>query len=109
CAFPSASSRAARCTSRRGAWRRCETRGLVMERRKRSTRDPDATSLFEGRVPPPLAARMRPRTLDEVVGQQQLLAPGKPLREAIERGNVGSMIFWGPPGSGKTTIARAIA
>jgi putative ATPase len=68
-----------------------------------------AVSLFEDRVRPPLAARMRPRTLDEVVGQQHLLAPGKPLREAIERGTVGSMILWGPPGSGKTTIARMIA
>ena len=82
---------------------------LVAERRKRSDNDVSAVSLFEDRVRPPLAARMRPRTLDEVVGQQHLLAPGKPLREAIERGSVGSMILWGPPGSGKTTIARMIA
>src|ERR1041384_5708402 len=68
-----------------------------------------AASLFEDRVRPPLAARMRPRTLDEVVGQRHVLAPGKPLREAIERGTVGSMILWGPPGTGKTTIARMIA
>jgi putative ATPase len=66
-------------------------------------------SLFERALPQPLAARMRPRTLDEIVGQRHLLAPGKPLREAIEKGTVGSMIFWGPPGSGKTTIARVIA
>jgi putative ATPase len=57
----------------------------------------------------PLAARMRPRTLDEFAGQEHLLAPGKPLREAIERGVPGSMIFWGPPGSGKTTLAHLVA
>ena len=57
----------------------------------------------------PLAERMRPRTLEEFVGQEHLLAPGKPLRRAIEKGTVGSMVFWGPPGSGKTTLARLIA
>ncbi|HET7566305.1 MAG TPA: replication-associated recombination protein A [Gemmatimonadaceae bacterium] len=57
----------------------------------------------------PLAARMRPRDLDEVAGQSHLLAPGKSLREAIEHGTVGSMIFWGPPGSGKTSLALVIA
>ena len=57
----------------------------------------------------PLAARMRPRTLEEFVGQEHLLAPGKTLREAIERGGVSSMVFWGPPGSGKTTLGRLIA
>ena len=57
----------------------------------------------------PLAARMRPRTLEEYVGQQHLLAPGKPLREAIEQGTVTSMIFWGPPGTGKTTLGFLIA
>jgi putative ATPase len=66
-------------------------------------------SLFETRARQPLAARMRPRTLDEIVGQSHLLAPGKPLREAIEHGTIGSVVFWGPPGSGKTTIARVIA
>jgi putative ATPase len=52
---------------------------------------------------------MRPRTLDEVVGQQHLIGPKKPLRDAIEKGAIGSMVFWGPPGSGKTTIGRLIA
>jgi putative ATPase len=57
----------------------------------------------------PLADRMRPATLDEIVGQDQLLAKDKPLRRAIERGELHSMILWGPPGSGKTTLALAIA
>jgi putative ATPase len=57
----------------------------------------------------PLAARMRPRTIDEVVGQQQLIAPGKPLRDLIEKGAITSMVFWGPPGSGKTTIGWLVA
>src|SRR5919204_1687357 len=57
----------------------------------------------------PLADRMRPRTLDEFVGQEHLLGPGKPLRVQIERDDPTSMIFWGPPGSGKTTLAHIIA
>jgi putative ATPase len=72
-------------------------------------------SLFEEdkpNAPPadtPLADRMRPQTLDEVVGQGHLLDPGKPLRTAIERDQVPSMILWGPPGVGKTTLAQIIA
>src|SRR2546428_4695103 len=57
----------------------------------------------------PLAERMRPRTLDEFVGQEKLLGPGKPLRVQIESDNLGSMLFWGPRGCGKTTLARLIA
>ena len=68
------------------------------------------TDLF-GKPQPaaPLAERLRPRTLDEVVGQQHLLGPGKPLRVAFESGQPHSMILWGPPGSGKTTLARLMA
>ena len=69
----------------------------------------EQTSLFERRVPQPLAARLRPATLDEYVGQTHLLAPGKVLRRLIETDQVSSMIFWGPPGVGKTTLARIIA
>ena len=64
---------------------------------------------FGGDMPAPLAARMRPRNVAEYLGQEHILAPGKPLRKAIEQGMLHSMIFWGPPGTGKTTLAELIA
>ena len=70
------------------------------------------TSLFDAPAADryePLAARMRPRMLDEYLGQEHILGRGKPLREALEQGMLHSMIFWGPPGVGKTTLARLIA
>jgi len=57
----------------------------------------------------PLADKLRPRNINDVVGQEHLIGPGKPLRRVVETGNLFSMLFWGPPGSGKTTLARLIS
>ena len=85
---------------------------------------PDQSSLFTSddipsshKTPPPasitsgepLASHMRPRTLDEILGQEHLLAPGRVVRRSIEEDRITSMILWGPPGSGKTTLAEVIA
>lgn len=69
----------------------------------------DQQTFFGGEAPAPLAARLRPETLDDFVGQRHLLGPGKVLRRLIETDGVSSMIFWGPPGVGKTTLAHIIA
>ncbi|MCH5158374.1 MAG: replication-associated recombination protein A [Clostridiales bacterium] len=66
-------------------------------------------TFFESEYSQPLAARLRPKSLDEFCGQKHLIGPGKILRRLIESDNIGSMIFWGPPGVGKTTLARIIA
>lgn len=77
--------------------------------RRRGGAEAEPTLFAAGRRSQPLAARMRPRSLDEVVGQEEILAPGRPLRNAIERDALTSLIFWGPPGTGKTTLAHVIA
>ncbi|MGH3426021.1 MAG: AAA family ATPase, partial [Terriglobales bacterium] len=74
----------------------------------------EQADLFDSAAPPPaqsrpLAVRMRPRTLDDLVGQRQLLTPGSPLRRLVEGDAPVSVVLWGPPGSGKTTIADIVS
>src|SRR5262249_20891352 len=87
--------------------------GSLFEDPPSASSEPDERGRSRGRRATertaPLAERMRPRSFDEFVGQEELLAPGTPLRDAIERDLLQSIILWGPPGTGKTTIARIIA
>ena len=69
----------------------------------------DQISIGERSMPQPLAARLRPETIDDIVGQEHLLGEGRVLRRIIEQDMVSSMIFWGPPGVGKTTLALSLA
>src|SRR5580704_3686266 len=71
--------------------------------------DPSDSATPRGNSPSPLADRMRPETIEDYVGQLHILGPGKPLRRQIERDELASMILWGPPGSGKTTLATIVA
>ena len=66
-------------------------------------------SLFESQAPRPLADRLRPAKLNEVLGQDHLLQPDRPLGRMLRDGRLSSIVFWGPPGCGKTTIARLLA
>ncbi len=70
---------------------------------------PGATGLFESLAPRPLADRLRPRSLAEIVGQDHLLAADGPIGRMVAGGRLSSMILWGPPGCGKTTLARLLA
>src|SRR5712692_5310986 len=83
-------------------------RGIFLHQDADGWRVVTEPTLFQGSTEP-LAARMRPKTLDQFLGQEHLLGPGKALGDLIRRGDVGSCIFWGPPGSGKTTLAKIIA
>src|SRR5262252_361478 len=74
-----------------------------------SIEESEVTGLFESQAPRPLADRLRPKRLEEIVGQQHLLAPDAPIGRMMANGHISSMILWGPPGCGKTTMARLLA
>src|SRR5512139_2343847 len=85
------------------------TAGSLFPEPTGSGHDTRASRVEEPRPDAPLAERVRPRTLDEVLGQDEVLGPGRPLRRAIEQDQLRSLILWGPPGSGKTTLALVIS
>src|ERR1051325_4429084 len=82
---------------------------LKRERAEGLFEEPDQQPLFDASGDRPLADRMRPRTLDDFVGQEKIIGPGRALRRMIEEDRLQSLIFWGPPGTGKTTLASLIA
>ncbi len=87
----------------------CAADAVLCRRTGRGVLMYEQPTFFENQENLPLAARLRPRTLSEFAGQTHLLGEGKVLRRLIESDKIGSMIFWGPPGVGKTTLARIIA
>src|SRR6202521_5176486 len=112
--FSGPSSRRWTCAPRRHGygWRgRCATVQTMAGRRNGGRKTPAEPGLFSPRTPTaqPLADRMRPRSLDEVVGQEHLLGQDKMLSRTVAQGSLPSIILWGPPGSGKTTIALLLA
>ena len=98
-----------------GLGRRWDTRPMPQRKRSAPVAQPSSVlfaSLADDETPAagrPLAARIRPRDLDEFVGQEHLVGPGRILRRAIDAGQVPSMVLWGPPGTGKTTLAAIAA
>src|SRR6266478_6568766 len=88
---------------------RCSNHGQALDPRFREVDEDSMTTLFEKEAPHPLADRLRPRRLDDILGQDHLLGPEGPIGRMVASRQLASMILWGPPGCGKTTIARLLA
>src|SRR6185369_10096370 len=104
--------RSARWTRSRRPWRSPRMPGTsrsTAAARPRPSRCVEVATLFEQNAPRPLADRLRPRKLEEVVGQDHLIGPEGPIGRMLATGQLASMILWGPPGCGKTTMARLLA
>src|SRR6185312_428134 len=110
CAAPCVVRRSRRHDNWRGAFPgRGRVARRIMETMPRNPFQPASSLFAEPEALKPLAERMRPRTLDEIVGQRRLVAPDRALRRALEAGRLHSMVLWGPPGCGKTTLALLVA